>query len=150
MHAHVEDGPCQLAHIQHCTSLHGGTQLIPGPVQRDASCGFRLWGVCLTVGMFFPQDVYDPELWRTIPYLLCISLIGIFVLLSLRKRFIVDYALPYPSGTASGVLINSLHSIGNKTAERQARPAPFYFFADSAHLGFLEVFKGYFCALNRC
>lgn len=65
------------------------------------------------------QDVYDPELWRTIPYLLCISLIGIFILLQLHKRFIVDYALPYPSGTASGVLINSLHKIGDKTAGRQ-------------------------------
>ena len=77
----------------------------------------------IELGHLSLQDVYDPELWRTIPYLLCISLIGIFVLLSLRKRFIVDYALPYPSGTASGVLINSLHSIGNKTAERQARTA---------------------------
>jgi uncharacterized oligopeptide transporter (OPT) family protein len=66
------------------------------------------------------QDVYSPELKRVIPYLICISLIGIFILLQLRKRFIVDYALPYPSGTASGVLINSLHSIGNKTAARQA------------------------------
>ncbi len=65
------------------------------------------------------QDVYEPELWRVIPYLLCISLIGIFILLQLRKRFIVDYALPYPSGTASGVLINSLHKIGDKTAGRQ-------------------------------
>jgi hypothetical protein len=70
------------------------------------------------------QDVYNPELWRTIPYLLCISLIGIFVLLSLRKRFVVDYGLPYPSSMASGVLINSLHSIGNKTAARQARGTP--------------------------
>lgn len=65
------------------------------------------------------QDVYNPELWRTIPYLLCISLIGIFILLQLRKRFIVDYGLPFPSGTASGVLINSLHKIGDKTAGRQ-------------------------------
>lgn len=76
-------------------------------------------GLVRTAGQIRMQDVYNPELWRTIPYLLCISLIGIFILLSLRKRFIVDYALPYPSGTASGVLINSLHSIGNKTAERQ-------------------------------
>jgi uncharacterized oligopeptide transporter (OPT) family protein len=65
------------------------------------------------------QDVYNPELWRVIPYLLCISLIGIFILLSLRKRFVIQYNLPYPSCTASGVLINSLHSIGNKIAIRQ-------------------------------
>ena len=65
--------------------------------------------------------MYAPELWRVIPYLLCISLIGIFILLSLRERFVVKYGLPYPSCTASGVLINSLHSIGNKVAVRQVR-----------------------------
>ena len=70
-------------------------------------------------GDFGLQDVYNPELWRVIPYLLCISLIGIFILLSLRKRFVIQYNLPYPSCTASGVLINSLHSIGNKIAIRQ-------------------------------
>ena len=63
--------------------------------------------------------MYNPELWRVIPYLLCISLIGIFILLSLRKRFVIQYNLPYPSCTASGVMINSLHSIGNKVAARQ-------------------------------
>lgn len=70
--------------------------------------------------------MYSPELWRVIPYLLCISLIGIFILLSLRKRFVIQYNLPYPSCTASGVLINSLHSIGNKVAARQVcrRPVP--------------------------
>lgn len=66
------------------------------------------------------QDVYNPELWRVIPYLLGISLIGIFILLSLRERFVIHYNLPYPSATASGVLINSLHSIGNKIAAHQA------------------------------
>ena len=63
--------------------------------------------------------MYAPELWRVIPYLLCISLIGIFILLSLRERFVIKYGLPYPSCTASGVLINSLHSIGNKVAVQQ-------------------------------
>ena len=67
------------------------------------------------------QEVYAPDLRRVVPYLLCISLIGIFILLSLRKRFVIQYNLPYPSCTASGVLINSLHSIGNKTAVRQVR-----------------------------
>lgn len=81
-------------------------------------------GISLQQRILCAQDVFDPELQRVIPYLICISLIGIFILLQLRKRFIVDYALPYPSGTASGVLINSLHSIGNKTAARQVLPTP--------------------------
>ena len=61
-----------------------------------------------------PEDVYEPTLARTIPYMLCISFVGIFMLVALRKRFIVDYDLPYPSGTAGGVLINSLHSLGGE------------------------------------
>jgi len=60
------------------------------------------------------EDVYDPVLTRTIPYMFCISFVGIFMLVNLRKRFIIDYDLPYPSGTAGGVLINSLHSLGGE------------------------------------
>lgn len=47
-----------------------------------------------------PEDVFEPSLARTIPYMFCISFVGIFMLVQLRKRFIIDYDLPYPSGTA--------------------------------------------------
>ena len=47
-----------------------------------------------------PEDVFEPSLSRTIPYMFCISFVGIFMLVQLRKRFIIDYDLPYPSGTA--------------------------------------------------
>ncbi|CAL8462318.1 g1851 [Coccomyxa elongata] len=90
----------------------------------------------------YASDVYEPELRRVIPYLLCISLIGIFILLQLRKRFIVDYALPYPSGTASGVLINSLHKIGDKTAGRQMQTLATWGFSS---FGF-SFFKWFFSA----
>ena len=84
-----------------------------------------------------------------IPYLLVISLIGIFILLSLRKRFIIDYALPYPSGTASGVLINSLHSIGNKTAERQVwLQSPMHLPCIPLH--WLETASAKHCILRSC
>ena len=63
-----------------------------------------------------PEDVYNPTLGRTIPYMFCISFVGIFMLVQLRKRFLIDYDLPYPSGTAGGVLINSLHTLGGESA----------------------------------
>ena len=47
-----------------------------------------------------PEDVFEPSLAKTIPYMFCISFVGIFMLVQLRKRFIIDYDLPYPSGTA--------------------------------------------------
>ena len=56
------------------------------------------------------QDVYEPEMKRIVPYMLCIGLIGIFTLVVLRKRFVIDYRLPFPSGTATGTLISSFHT----------------------------------------
>lgn len=71
------------------------------------------------------QDVVDPDLRRVIPYLLLISLIGNFIMIQLRKRFIVDYRLPYPSSTVAGIVLNSLHVKGSqKRAIRQARWLP--------------------------
>ena len=72
-----------------------------------------------------PQDVYEPELTRVVPYMFCIGLIGIFTLVLLRKRFIIDYRLQFPSGTATGVLISSFHTPkGEAAAREQVRPAP--------------------------
>ena len=50
-----------------------------------------------------PEDVFEPSLAKTIPYMFCISFVGIFMLVQLRKRFIIDYDLPYPSGTAGEI-----------------------------------------------
>jgi hypothetical protein len=67
--------------------------------------------------------VVNPELKRIVPYLLLISLIGNFIMIQLRKRFIVDYKLPYPSSTVAGIVLNSLHvKGGQQRAIRQARP----------------------------
>ncbi|KAK9831441.1 hypothetical protein WJX81_005019 [Elliptochloris bilobata] len=69
-----------------------------------------------------PNDVVDPDLRRVIPYLLLISLIGNFIMIQLRKRFIVDYRLPYPSSTVAGIVLNSLHVKGSqRRAVRQVK-----------------------------
>ena len=49
----------------------------------------------------------------------CIGLIGIFILVVLRKRFIIDYRLHYPSGTATGILISSFHTPKGEEAAKQ-------------------------------
>jgi uncharacterized oligopeptide transporter (OPT) family protein len=69
-----------------------------------------------------PQDVYEPELSRVVPYMFCIGLIGIFTLVLLRKRFIIDYRLQFPSGTATGVLISSFHTPKGEAAAREQVP----------------------------
>ena len=55
---------------------------------------------------------------RIVPYMFCIGLIGIFTLVILRKRFIIDYRLPFPSGTATGTLISSFHTPKGEAAAR--------------------------------
>ena len=58
---------------------------------------------------------------RIIPYMFCIGLIGIFMLVVMRKKFIIDYRLHFPSGTATGVLISGFHTPkGEAQAKEQA------------------------------
>jgi hypothetical protein len=64
------------------------------------------------------QDIYEPVMQRIIPYMFCIGLIGIFMLVVMRKRFIIDYRLHFPSGTATGILIAGFHT---PKGEAQAR-----------------------------
>ena len=75
------------------------------------------------------QDVYEPEMKRIVPYMFCIGLIGIFTLVILRKRFVIDYRLPFPSGTATGALISSFHTPkGEAAAQAQVRSHMFRVF----------------------
>lgn len=77
-----------------------------------SAAGFTDIAVCRMkwLGGDAAQDVYNPTLYRTIPYHIAMSFVGCFLLVQLRKPFILDYQLPYPSATAGAVLINSLHS----------------------------------------
>lgn len=59
---------------------------------------------------FDPSVVYDPNASRTIPYLLLTAVLGVFMLTSMRKLMIIDWRLPFPSGTASGIMLQSFHT----------------------------------------
>ena len=104
-------------------------------------CGGRgLAATLLRLTAVHAQDVVDPDLKRVVPYLLLISLIGNFIMIQLRKRFIVDYRLPYPSSTVAGIVLNSLHVKGSqRRAVRQARWPP------PPELGFSSVLQRCLC-----
>eukprot|EP00878_Enallax_costatus_P027358 GHUV01029438.1.p1 GENE.GHUV01029438.1~~GHUV01029438.1.p1 ORF type:complete len:402 (+),score=44.57 GHUV01029438.1:959-2164(+) len=69
-----------------------------------------------------PSSIYNPDLHRIIPYLLLVSVLGVFMLTQLRKLMIVDWRLPFPSGTASGVMLTSFHTpAGEASAMRKVR-----------------------------
>lgn len=57
-----------------------------------------------------PNTYYDPEVSRTIPYLLMTAVLGVFMLTQMRKLMIIDWKLPFPSGTASGIMMASFHT----------------------------------------
>jgi hypothetical protein len=59
---------------------------------------------------FNPDVIFDPELYRIIPYLLLTAVLGVFMLTQLRKLMIIDWRLPFPSGTASGIMMSSFHT----------------------------------------
>jgi uncharacterized oligopeptide transporter (OPT) family protein len=46
---------------------------------------------------------------------------GIFVNLSVRKPLVIDYKLPYPTGTATGVMINSFFTNGDLAKQQAMR-----------------------------
>ncbi|XP_073118726.1 metal-nicotianamine transporter YSL3 [Henckelia pumila] len=70
-----------------------------------------------------PSGSYkEPGLDWMIGFLFVVSFVGLFALVPLRKVMIIDYKLPYPSGTATAVLINGFHTTkGDKMAKKQVR-----------------------------
>ena len=59
---------------------------------------------------YTPETVYDPTLARIYPYLALTGILGVFLLTNIRKLMIVDWQLPFPSGTASGIMMESFHT----------------------------------------
>ncbi|KAL3499086.1 hypothetical protein ACH5RR_041818 [Cinchona calisaya] len=68
-----------------------------------------------------PGSYKEPGIGWMTSYLFVVCFIGLFVLIPLRKILIVDYKLTFPTGTATAVLINGFHNMGDKMAEKQIR-----------------------------
>lgn len=76
-----------------------------------------------------PGSHKEPSLDWMIGFLFVVSFVGLLALVPLRKIMIIDYKLPYPSGTATAVLINGFHTPkGDKLAKKQVK-------------GFMKVFS---------
>ncbi|KAL7003655.1 Metal-nicotianamine transporter ysl3 [Sarracenia purpurea var. burkii] len=69
-----------------------------------------------------PGSYKDPGLGWMTGFLFVVSFVGLLAMVPLRKIMIIDYKLPYPSGTATAVLINGFHTPkGDKMAKKQVR-----------------------------
>lgn len=68
------------------------------------------------------EGVKNPGLGWMFAFIVVVSFVGIFSIVILRKVMIIDYRLTYPSGTATGILINSFHTPGGvEVAKKQVR-----------------------------
>jgi len=68
---------------------------------------------------FSPEAIYDPIMSRIVPYLLLTAVLGVFLLTQMRKLMIIDWRLPFPSGTASGLMLASFHTKASATSAPQ-------------------------------
>ncbi|XP_057967033.1 metal-nicotianamine transporter YSL3-like [Malania oleifera] len=86
-----------------------------------------------------PESYKEPGIGWMTGYLFLVCFVGLFVLIPLRKVMIIDYNLIYPSGTATSVLINGFHSMGDHMAMKQVKGFMKYFTA-SFFWGFFQWF----------
>ncbi|KAL2629291.1 hypothetical protein R1flu_013977 [Riccia fluitans] len=92
-----------------------------------------------------PADVKVPQLGWMIAFMFTVSFVGLLALVPLRKIMIIDYALTYPSGTATAVLINSFHtSRGAEVARKQVKCLGKYFTISF----FWSMFKWFFSGIG--
>ncbi|KAE9595357.1 hypothetical protein Lal_00014703 [Lupinus albus] len=75
-----------------------------------------------------------------IGFLFVVSFVGLFSIMPLRKLMVLKYKLTYPSGTATALLLNSLHTPkGAKLAKKQVAIL-FKSFCGSFSFGFFQWF----------
>lgn len=94
-----------------------------------------------------PGSYKEPGIGWMTGFSFSVSFVGILILVPLRKMLIIDYKLPFPSGTATAVLINGFHtSKGDKMAKKQVRGFMKYF-----TLSFLwSFFQWFFSGGETC
>ena len=96
-----------------CSSAH---ERQAGWSKRIVSCLMFLFGCCSRHVSHAASYLGPPVLTFTLHA-------GIFVNLSVRKPLVIDYKLPYPTGTATGVMINSFFTNGALEPVRECNAA---------------------------
>ncbi|XP_059644122.1 metal-nicotianamine transporter YSL1-like [Cornus florida] len=86
-----------------------------------------------------PDSYKEPGIGWMMSFLFLGCFVGLFVLIPLRKILIIDYKLTFPSGMATAVLINGMHTRGNNMAKKQVRGF-IKFFCYSFLWGFFKWF----------
>ncbi|KAK3151964.1 hypothetical protein QOZ80_2BG0152680 [Eleusine coracana subsp. coracana] len=86
------------------------------------------------------SNIVDPSVAGLIPFLLLVSLSGIFILMPFRKIMIIRHKLIFPSGTATANLINSFHTPHGANHARQQVQILFRSFGGTIVWSFFQWF----------
>ncbi|RZC69614.1 hypothetical protein C5167_033965 [Papaver somniferum] len=87
-----------------------------------------------------PGSYIEPGIGWMTGFLFATCFVGLLALVHLRKIMIVDYKLTYPSGTASGVIINGFHSPNEDKNAKKRIQGFTKFFSISFIWGFFQWF----------
>ncbi len=78
-----------------------------------SSAGYATGGALVSVnGAYLLVTGHHPPAWTLLLWTLCLSALGVFFALPLKRQLIDRERLPFPSGTAAAVTVRALHAAG--------------------------------------
>ncbi|TVU30462.1 hypothetical protein EJB05_22087 [Eragrostis curvula] len=93
------------------------------------------------------SNIVEPSLRRLIPFLFLISFAGLVIVMPFKKVMIIRHQLTFPSGIATGHLINSFH---NPSGASQARKQVKMFFGSFGGTIIWSFFQWFYTAGRGC
>lgn len=86
-----------------------------------SSAGYATGGALVSVnGAYLLVTGHHPPAWTLLLWTLCLSALGVFFALPLKRQFIDREQLPFPTGTAAAVTVRALHAGGDSRSGTRA------------------------------
>lgn len=86
-----------------------------------SSAGYATGGALVSVnGAYLLVTGHHPPAWTLLLWTLCLSALGVFFALPLKRQFIDRERLPFPTGTAAAVTVRALHAGGDSRSGTRA------------------------------
>lgn len=84
-----------------------------------SSAGYATGGALVSVnGAYLLVTGHHPPAWTLLLWTLCLSALGVFFALPLKRQLIDRERLPFPTGTAAAVTVRALHTTGDDSRSR--------------------------------
>jgi len=84
-----------------------------------SSAGYATGGALVSVnGAYLLVTGHHPPAWTLLLWTLCLSALGVFFAIPLKRQLIDRERLPFPTGTAAAVTVRALHAEGEDSRPR--------------------------------